>query len=92
MCSHRHFIGNGKRIEYVAEIRGYIKARCKLGLSVKSMQDEICVIYGDKQMSFSTVYKWFYKNQFRSGIKVALVLEDPGLQLSNLTLIKSSPL
>ena len=41
-----------KQKENVAEIRGYIKARCKLELSVKSLQDEICVIYGDQQMPF----------------------------------------
>ena len=40
-----------KRIEHVAEIRGYIKARCKLGLSVKSIHDEIYVVYGDKQIN-----------------------------------------
>ena len=47
----------------VAEIRGYIKAGCKKG--VKSIHDEICVVYEDKQMSFSTVYRWFTK--FSSG-------------------------
>ena len=40
-----------KRTENVAE-RSYIKARCKLGLSVKIIHDEICVVYRDKQMSF----------------------------------------
>ena len=50
-----------KRIENVAEIRGYIKTCCKLGLSVKSIHDEICVVYGDKQMSFCTVYRLFTK-------------------------------
>ena len=54
-----------KRIENVAKIRGYIKARCKLGLSVKSIHDETCVVCGDKQMSFCTVYRWFTK--FSSG-------------------------
>ena len=44
----------GKGIENIAEIKGYINACCKLGLSVKSIHDEICVVYGDKQMSFST--------------------------------------
>ena len=42
-------------IENVAEItqiRGYIEAHCKLTLSVKSIHDEICIVYGDKQMSF----------------------------------------
>ena len=41
--------------------RGYIKAHFKLGLSVKSTNDEICVVYGDKQILFSTVYRWFTK-------------------------------
>ena len=41
--------------------RGYIKAHFKLGLSVKSINDEICVVYGDKQMLFFTVYRWFTK-------------------------------
>ena len=54
-----------KRIEKGTEIRGYIKARCKLGLSVKSTHDEILVVYEDKQMSFSTIYMWFTK--FSSG-------------------------
>ena len=44
-----------KQIDNVAEIRGYIKASCKLGMSVESIHDEICVVYGDKQMPFSTV-------------------------------------
>ena len=54
-----------KRIRNVAEIRGYIYARCKLGLSIENIHDEICVIYGDTHMSFSTVYRWFSK--FSSG-------------------------
>ena len=44
-----------KGIKNIAEIRGYIKACCKLGLSVKCIYDEIRVVYGDKQMSFTTV-------------------------------------
>ena len=43
----------------------YTKAYCKLELSVKSIHDEIRGVYGDKQMSFSTVYGWF--TQFSSG-------------------------
>ena len=42
-----------KRVENVAEIRAYIKGRCKLGLSVKTIHDEISDIYGNNQMSFS---------------------------------------
>lgn len=54
-----------KRIENVSEIRGYIKARCKLGLTVKEIHSEIGSIYGDNKMSFATVYRWFKK--FSSG-------------------------
>ena len=72
-----------KRIENVAEIRGSIKDRCKLGLSAKRIHDEICVVYGDKQMSFSAVYSWFansvtVRNQ-----------DDLGLQLPSITKSKS---
>ena len=49
-----------------AEIRVYIKSRYKLGLSIKSIHDEIRVVYGDKQMLFSTVYRWF--SEFRAGL------------------------
>ena len=77
-----------KRIENVAEIRGYTNARCKLGLSVKSIHVEICVVYGDKQILFSTVYSGL-QNSFpvRNQSKMPLIQ-----QLPNLTLIRSSPL
>ena len=35
----------------VTELRGYIKARCKIGLGAKSMHVEICVVYGDKHVT-----------------------------------------
>ena len=83
-----------KRIENIAEISGYIKARCKVRLSVKSMHDEICEGYGDKQMPFCTVYRWFTK--FSSGqesVKDARYLGKPRSavtkKISNISKIKS---
>ena len=56
------------RKEKVAEIRGYIKVRYNLGLSVK----RLCC-FRDKQMSFSTVYRWFTKFSFgQESVKDAL--------------------
>ena len=44
----------------------YIKACCNEGLSIKNIHDEISVVYGDKQMSFSTVsYGQLSKNDLR---------------------------
>ena len=39
-------------------MRDYIKARCNLGLRVKGIHDEICVVYG---ISISTVCRWLPK-------------------------------
>ena len=50
-----------KRIENVSEIKGYIKARCKLGLTVEEIHSEIRSIYGDNKMSFAKVYRWLKK-------------------------------
>ena len=48
---------SGKRIENVADIRGYIKGRCKLGRGFKIfMMRYDCAVYGEKRMSFSTSY------------------------------------
>ena len=48
---------SGKRIENVADIRGYIKGLCKLGRGVKIfMMRYDCAVYGEKRMSFSTSY------------------------------------
>ena len=81
-----------KRIENVSEIRGYIKARCKLGLTVKEIHSEIGSIYGDNKMSFATVYRWF-KNLalVRNLLKMPLTLEGQNLPSHNVTSIKSSP-
>ena len=77
----------------VAKIRGYIKVCCKFGLNVKSIHDEICIVYGDKQMSFSKVQRWFTK--FSSGqesVKDAPYSGRPRSVVTNLTLIRSSSL
>ena len=92
-----------KRIETVAEIRRI--ACCKLGMSVKSIHDEICVVYRDKQMSFSTVYvqlsfstvyRWFTKFcSSQESVKDApysVKPSYPSLGLPNPTLRRSSPL
>ena len=81
-----------KRLKNVAEVRGYAKARCKLELGVKSIHDEICVLYWDKQMSFFTVYRWF--TNFSSGQKSVLDAPSSGrprsaVTKSNINKIKS---
>ena len=48
-----------KRIENVAEFRSYIKARCNLELSVKSIHDEICAVYGNNIIFHS--FRWVTK-------------------------------
>ena len=73
-------------------IRGYIKARCKLRFSVKNIHDKICVVYGDKQMSFSTVYRWFTKfSSSQESVKDAPYLGRPksAITKSNINKIKS---
>ena len=78
-----------KRIKNVAEIWVYIKARCKLGLSVKSIHYNTCVVYEDKQMSFSTVYVWFTKfNSGQESVKDAAYLKIPRSAVTKSNIIK----
>ena len=80
-----------KRKEDVAEIRGYIPTRCKLGLSVKSRHDEI--IIGINKCHFLQLIGGLQNLvPVRNQSKVPLIQEDPGRQLPNLTLIRSSSL
>ena len=45
-----------KRIRNVAEIRGYIYARCKLGLSIDNIHDEIlCYLWGYTYVIFHSL-------------------------------------
>ncbi|XP_053387175.1 protein GVQW3-like [Mercenaria mercenaria] len=54
----------GKRSVNAAEIRGYIKTRCQLGVSAKEIFDELCV-HGQNEVSYPTVTRWIKK--FKSG-------------------------
>lgn len=53
--------------EISAQIRGYIKTRYKLGISARSIFNEICSAYGDSATSYSTVTRWI--KRFKSGIE-----------------------
>ena len=78
-----------KRTEHAADIRGYIKAHFQLGLSVKSIHDEICVVYADKQMSFSTVYRRFTKfNSGQESVKDAPYSERPRFAVTKYKIYK----
>lgn len=55
----------GNRVENKLEIRAYIKGRSLLGLQAKDIHREVCDIYGEGQMSRSTVFRWVAK--FKSG-------------------------
>ena len=46
------------------EISAYIKGRSQLGLKATNIHREVCDIYGEDQMSFSTVCRWV---AFKSG-------------------------
>ena len=54
-----------KRSEKWLQIRSYIQARQKLAISAKNIFKEICDIYGNNEVSYSTVTRWISK--FKSG-------------------------
>ena len=56
----------GKRSPFTDQIRSYIKNRCILGIQAKDIFSEICRIYGNNELSFSSVTRWCKK--FKSGI------------------------
>ncbi len=55
----------GKRVENRLEIRAYIKGRSLFGLHAKDIDREVCEIYGEGQMSRSTVFRWVAKFKSR---------------------------
>ena len=57
----------GKRAENVLKIMAFIRGRSLtlLRLKSKDIHQEVCDIYGDGQMSFSTICRWVAK--FQSG-------------------------
>ena len=56
----------GKRSPFTDQIRSYIKNRCILGIQAKEIFKEICRVYGNKKLSFSSVTWWCKK--FKSGV------------------------
>ena len=49
------------------EIRAYIKARSKLGCSLKQLMTELSTVYGPSCVSYDIVRCW--KNNFESGVE-----------------------
>lgn len=62
--------------EISKEIRGYIKTRFKLGKPAKAIFDELCVAYGHRIVSYSTVTRWY--KRFKSGIESVESAPRPG--------------
>ena len=56
----------GKRSPFTDQIWSYIKNCCILGIQVKEIFNEICRVYGNKKLSFSSITLWCKK--FTSGV------------------------
>ena len=57
----------GRSIDKNDEIRAYIKARSKLGCSLKKLMTEISTAFGLSCVSYDTVRRW--KKKFESGLE-----------------------
>ena len=57
----------GRSVDKKDEIRAYIKARSKLGCSLKKLMTEISTAFGPSCMSYDTVRRW--KKKFESGVE-----------------------
>ena len=57
----------GRSVDKKAEIRAYIKARSKLGCSLKKLMTEISTAFGPSCVSYDTVRQW--KKKFESGVE-----------------------
>ena len=57
----------GRSVDKKEEIRAYIKARSKLGCSLKKLMTEISTAFGPSCVSYDTVRRW--KKKFESGVK-----------------------
>ena len=57
----------GKSIDKKDEIRAYIKARSKLGCSLKKLMTEISTAFGPSCVSYDTVRWW--KKKYESGVE-----------------------
>ena len=103
-CIHRHRVENGwKTNRKCCWNHGLYKSRFKLGLSIDTIHDEICVVYRDKQKSFATgprlvivalhgLFSYlFSKIQFRLGISQCPLFRKTQVcsyQTSNINKIK----
>ena len=56
----------GKRSSFTDQIWSNIKNRCSLGIQAKDIFNEICRVYGNNELSFSSVTRWCKK--FKSGV------------------------
>ena len=68
------------------EIRAYIKARSKLGCSLKKLMTEISTAFGPSCVSYDTVRRW--KKKFESGLESIKMHRNQVGQ--NLHLVKKS--
>ena len=57
----------GRSVNKKDEIRAYIKARSKLGCSLKKLMTEISTAFGPSCVSYDTVRRW--KKKFESGVE-----------------------
>ena len=57
----------GRSVDKKDEIRAYIKARSKLGCSLKKLMTEISTAFGPSCVSYDTVQRW--KKKFESGVE-----------------------
>ena len=57
----------GRSVDKKDEIRAYIKARSKLGCSLKKLMTEISTAFGTSCVSYDTVRRW--KKKFESGVE-----------------------
>ena len=57
----------GRSVDKKDEIRAYIKARSKLGCSLKKLMTEISTAFGPSCVSYDTVQWW--KKKFKSGVE-----------------------
>ena len=51
----------GKRSPFSDQTRSHIKNRCILGIQAKDIFNEICRVYGNNELSFSSVTRWCKK-------------------------------
>ena len=57
----------GRSVDKKDEIPAYIKARSKLGCSLKKLMTEISTAFGPSCVSYDTVRRW--KKKFESGVE-----------------------